>query len=199
MNKKLVSFWSLPVEERKEIAQNMFPVKPGVKIGMFTIEQEDRTIEVPRLCSAQQYGGDESIVPVCMGDTSKPNANGIVYGGAILDALRKRLSQGNLYGEYGSPSKEVVALPDDEKFQRVSTVDLEKVSHEVMGADEVDGKVYIYLRIINTHHGNHLVGAEKPSFGIRGTCRVSRPEQPVQEFKSIVSIDYIGDNHDRTS
>ena len=193
-HKTIVSFWGLSVEERKEIVGRLFPGISGLRISNMTIEQEDRLVEIPRVAALSTKFALEPVLKVCMGDVTKPNQHGYVYSQPMVDAVKKRLRESNLYGEYGSPRTEMDSLNQEEKLQRTLTVDMDKVSHEIMDIERIGDLVYIYIRTIACDLGDALVGTEKPTFGVRGTCSISVKQQQ-RTFTNITSFDFLGEQH----
>jgi len=196
-NKTTVSFWGLSVEERKEIVGRLFPTLSGLRIQSMTIEQEDKLVEIPRVPAVNNSkAAIEPVLKVCMGSTTEPNHSGYLYDMTMVDAVKERIRRSNLFGEYGSPQMEIEELPQDQKLERSNTVDLDKVSHEVMDIEVIDDMVYIYIRMVDGKYHDVLIGAEKPSFGVRGACRITSKESyPHRTFTSITSFDYLGDKH----
>lgn len=190
-NKNLISFWELTPASRHELTTKLLKLGNELDLKSCVVEHNGELVNIPNYLAAIRSVISDNVIKVCMGEFGKPNKNGCVYGEETIAAIQRRLRQGNLYGEYDTPK--------EGGLDRFKVIDMEKVSHEVMDAT-TDGKYsYIHIRTLAGKLGDALVGSEKPSFGIRGICRMSKAGGLKREFIDIISFDYIGDEQITTA
>lgn len=138
---------------------------------------------------------------VCLGLLNTPCGEGNMFTEKHVEVMKKRIAKhGCIYGESSYP--DLSNLNVNELFQRVTTVDLSKISHRITEVFTDENKIMAHVEATGPHQ--HLLevamgntgnttfsigtAEAKPVFGIRG---IKQPKPEGDDFINIVSFDLI--------